>query len=56
MSHISLSVKSYKNGITVTRKIIVPKNKYSEYYKEHKDRMKNKLYYTIDKYESLHKL
>lgn len=37
------------NGIPVVRRMIVPKNKYSEYYKMHEENIKKKENYTLEK-------
>ena len=42
MSHISARGTREKNGVTITRLVLIPKNKYSKVYMEHKHRMDNK--------------
>lgn len=51
MSKISLTGEvRIKNGVPIVRKIIVPKNKYSEIYKFHEKRIKEGVKdYTITK-------
>jgi hypothetical protein len=48
MSHISLSDKRIdSNGAVITRRIIIPKNKYSKFYLEHKERMDRRETYDV---------
>jgi hypothetical protein len=41
MGNITASGVRYENGVSITRKLIIPKNKYSEIYQEHKKRIED---------------